>query len=111
MNIFVITFLSSVFIASISQILLKKSALMEHDSFIKEYMNKFVIVAYIIFFFSTLITMMSYKKVPLSLGVILESTGYIFVSILSYIFLKETFTKKQLLGLCCILAGVIICNL
>ncbi|MCQ2972472.1 MAG: EamA family transporter [archaeon] len=111
MNIYIITFLTSVFLASVSQILLKKSALIEYDSFIKEYMNKLVIVAYIIFFFSTLVTMMSYKQVPLTLGVILESTGYVFVSVLSYIFLKETFTRKQLIGLCCILAGVIICNL
>lgn len=111
MNIYILTFLSSVFLASISQILLKKSALKEHESFLKEYLNVLVIVAYIIFFFSTLVTMMSYKHVPLSLGVVLESAGYIFVSILSYIFLKETFTKKQLCGLILILIGIAICNL
>lgn len=111
MNFYIIIFLCSVFLASISQILLKKSALKEHDSFIREYMNSFVIIAYIIFFFSTLITMMCYKHVALSLGVVLESAGYIFVSILSFIFLKETFTRRQLCGLVLILIGILICNL
>lgn len=110
MNIYVFIFLFSVFIASISQILLKKSALKKHDSFIKEYLNPLVIIAYIIFFCSTLITMFSYNAIPLSFGVILESAGYVFVAILSYLFLKETLNKKQILGLFLILIGIFICN-
>ena len=42
---------------------------------------------------------------------ILESTGYIFVSVMGYFFLKEKFTKRKLAGFALILAGVIIFNL
>ena len=51
------------------------------------------------------------KYVPLSMSPILESTGYIFVSVMGYFFLKEKFTKRKLAGFALILAGVIIFNL
>lgn len=111
MNYFVFLFLFSVFIASCSQILLKKSAVQDHDSFIKEYLNSYVIIAYIMFFIGTLITIISYKTIPLSFGLILESAGYIFVALLSYIFLKETLNLKQISGLLLILIGILICNI
>ena len=111
MNPYIFLFLFSVFIASCSQILLKKSAMKEHESFIKEYLNPYVIVAYLLFFLGTLITIISYKTIPLSFGLILESAGYIFVAILSYIFLKETLNSKQILGLGLILIGIAIANI
>lgn len=111
MNPFVFLFLFSVFIASCSQILLKKSAMQEHESFIREYLNLYVIIAYLMFFAGTLITIISYKTIPLSFGLILESAGYIFVAILSYVFLKEMLNKKQILGLVLILIGIVICNI
>ncbi|MDD5960545.1 MAG: EamA family transporter [Methanobrevibacter wolinii] len=111
MNPFVFLFLFSVFIASCSQILLKKSAMQEHESFIREYLNSYVIIAYLMFFAGTLITIISYKTIPLSFGLILESAGYIFVAILSYVFLKEMLNKKQILGLVLILIGIVICNI
>ena len=63
------------------------------------------------FFAGTLITIISYKTIPLSFGLILESAGYIFVAILSYVFLKEMLNKKQILGLVLILIGIVICNI
>jgi small multidrug resistance pump len=55
--------------------------------------------------------MLALKYVPLSMSPILESTGYIFVSVMGYFFLKEKFTKRKLAGFALILAGVIIFNL
>ena len=43
MNIYYLLGILSVTIASVSQILLKKGAMIKHDSFIKEYMNIWVI--------------------------------------------------------------------
>ena len=40
--------LLGVFVSAISQVMLKKSALKQYDSKIKEYMNPLVIIAYII---------------------------------------------------------------
>lgn len=104
-------FIFSVFISSVSQIMLKKSALRHYDSKINEYLNPLVIVAYGIFFTSSLITMFAYKYVPLSMGPILESTGYIFVGILSYFILKEKLSKRILTGMAFILLGIIIFSL
>ena len=101
-------FLCSVLISSISQILLKKSADRTYDSRLKEYLNPLVIVAYIMFFCSMMITMYCYKYVDVSAGPIFESAGYVFVGILGFIFLKEKFTAKKTLGMVLILLGIVV---
>lgn len=109
--IYILIFLCSVFISSVSQVLLKSSANKQHDNVLKEYLNLKVIIAYGMFFLATLITIIAYKYVPLSMGGILEASGYIFVAVLSYIFLHESIGKKKLVGLAVILAGMIVFNL
>ncbi len=101
-------FLCSVLISSISQILLKKSADRTYDSRLKEYLNPLVIVAYIMFFCSMMITMYCYRYVDVSAGPIFESAGYVFVGILGFIFLKEKFTAKKTLGMVLILLGIVV---
>ena len=106
LGISVCILLVSVFISSVSQIMLKKAANKTYTNRIREYANPLVVTAYALFFCSVLLTMAALWKVPLSMSPILESTGYIFVSILGYIFLKERFGKKKLLGLALILVGI-----
>lgn len=101
----------SVFISSVSQIILKKAADKTYESTLKEYMNPMVIGAYGLFFCSVILTMLALKHVPLSMSPILESTGYIFVSVMGYIFLKERFSRRKLMGFALILAGIVIFNL
>ncbi len=101
-------FLCSVLISSISQILLKKSADRTYDSRLKEYLNPLVIVAYIMFFCSMIITMYCYRYVDVSAGPIFESAGYVFVGILGFIFLKEKFTVKKTIGMVLILLGIVV---
>ncbi len=96
----------SSFISSFSQILLKKSARRQYSSKLREYLNLPVIVSYAIFFLCTLISMYGLKVVPLSMSPLLDSTGYIFVTLLSFLFFREIPDKKQLLGLTLILAGI-----
>lgn len=98
------------FISSISQIMLKKSAMKHYPSKIREYLNPLVITAYIIFFACTLISMYGLKVVPLSVSPTLEATGYIFVAVMSFIFLKEKLTKRQIAGMILIAAGIVICT-
>lgn len=105
---YILFFLFSVFISSVSQTILKKSANEEHDSILQEYMNFKVILAYGLFFGSSLLTILAYRYVPLSMGPILESSGYIFIAILGYIFLQEQVGKRKLLGLGCILVGIFV---
>ena len=111
LEVSVCVLLFSVFISSVSQILLKKAANRTYDTPLKEYLNPLVVGAYGLFFCSVILTMLALKYVPLSMSPILESTGYIFVSVMGYIFLKERFTRRKLCGFALILAGVIIFNL
>lgn len=98
----------AVFISSVSQILLKISAMEEYESKLKEYLNPMVIIGYSLFFGCTLINMLALKYVPLSMAPILESFGYIFVSVLGRLILKEKIGRKMLVGMIIIIAGVFI---
>ena len=101
-------FLIGVFISSSSQIILKKSALIEYPNRVREYLNVRVISAYIIFYIATFFGLYAYKVIPLSYGPILESTGYIFVAVLSWIFIKEKISLKKGIGIATIIIGLII---
>ncbi len=106
--LFALIFVAGVFISSVSQIILKKSADIEYPNKIREYLNVRVIFSYIIFFGATLCSILAYTRIPLSLGPILESSGYIFVAVMSRLFLKEKITKQKMLGLSIIIIGIII---
>ncbi len=98
----------STLISSFSQILLKKAAQKTYPSKLREYLNPQVITAYCIFFACTLITMYALKVVPLSATPILESSGHIFIAILSYLFFRERLDRRQLLGVFLVLSGIVI---
>lgn len=100
--------LVSVFVSAISQVLLKKASEKGYGSRIKEYINIRVIFAYALFGSSTLITVFALRHIPLSLASVLEATGYIYVAILSYIFLKERLKKSQIIGMILIVCGIVI---
>lgn len=104
--IFSLIFVLSVFISSISQVMLKTSANKTYTDKFKEYFNPTVIIAYGLFFLSTIINIFAYKYVDLSSGTILESMGYVFVAMLGYIFLKERFSKKKIIGMLLIIFGI-----
>lgn len=101
-------YLVSVFVASVSQVLLKKSAQRPHKNSLAEYLDPRVIVAYGLFFGASFITVMALKVVPVSMGTVLESSGYLYVTVLGAVFLKEKIGKRKLCGLGIILAGILI---
>lgn len=98
----------SVLISSFSQVLLKIAANKKHESKLKEYLNPIVIIAYGIFFASTLLTMYALKFVPLTMSPIIESASYIFVPIFGVLMLKEKISKRRLTGMGIMLIGMII---
>ena len=103
--------LFSVFISSVSPILLKKAADKTYKDHIREYINPLVIFAYGMFFCSVILTMLALRNIPLSMQPILESAGYIFVTVMGYFFLKERIGKKKLAGIGLILLGILIFSL
>ena len=109
--IFMGVYLLSVFVSSVSQVLLKKSADSKHKTRLAEYLNWRVILAYSLFIAATMITVLALRYIPVSLGVILESSGYIFVTILGVLFLKERVSRRKVVGLMIILCGIIIYTL
>lgn len=101
-------YIFAVFLSSVSQIMLKRSASIKRSTKLMEYLNIMVISAYMLFFISIFITIFAYKVLPLSLGPVLESTSYLFIMILSVTFLKEKISKKKLLGIALIIVGGIV---
>ena len=109
--IYSLIFVFGVFISGISQVMLKKAAMVKCDSWIKEYLNVRVIVAYAIFFAATLLSIWAYKVIPLSMGPILDSTGYIFVTIFGITVFGEKITTKKWIALGLIIAGIAVYSL
>lgn len=101
-------FLTGVIISSFSQIVLKKAALVPHENLIREYLNFPVLLSYFVFVVATFCSMYAYKGIPLSMGPVLESTQYVFIAILSYIFLKERISRQKTIGIAVIVIGVLI---
>lgn len=106
--VYALIYIAGVLISAFAQVLLKKSAETKKDNIIKEYLNVKTICSYAIFFIATLCSVFAYKYLPLSYGPILGTLEYIFVAILSYIFLKERIKRKKLVGLLIVLVGVFI---
>ena len=106
--LFVGVYVLGVFIAAISQILLKKSAGKHFEKWYREYLNFPVMSAYFILFASTVCTVVAYREIPLSMGPILGALEYLFVPALGRLVLKERFNKKKLFGLLVIIIGVVL---
>ena len=98
----------SVFISALSQVLLKKSALKSYASFIREYLNFYVIPAYAIYFLAVFLDLLALRKVPVSFVPVAEASSYIFVLLFGRIFFKETFSKRKILAMILILAGIVV---
>ena len=98
----------SVFIASLSQTLLKWESGKEHKSFVREYLNVGVIGGYGLLALSMLLTMFAYKKLPLSMTPAFECFSYIFVTIFGVTVFHEKVTRKKLLALGLIVAGILV---
>lgn len=111
MNIsYVLAFLA-VFIASVSQILLKQSAQMEHKNIIFKFLNWRVILGYALLFGTTIINVFAYRGVELKVTPMIESTGIIWVTILAVFLLGEKPTKRTLLSIAVTVIGIIVFSL
>lgn len=99
------------FISAISQVVLKKAAMKEYPSRIREYLNFPVMFAYTLFFLATLLSIFAYKVVPLSFGPVLESSSYLYVTVFGVLIFKEKMSKKKLVALALILGGIVVYSL
>lgn len=100
--------LAGVFISAISQVMLKKAAMKTYPSKIREYLNPLVIIAYGLFVGTTLLSIIAYRGIPLSMGPILEATSYIYITFFGVKIFKEKMNKKKILALALILVGIVV---
>ena len=66
---------------------------------------------YILMFTSVLATMFAYRGIDYMTVQIVEASGYILVPVLSYVFLKESFSKNKVVGIVIIIAGMLVYGL
>ena len=96
----------NVFIASVAQMMLKKSAAQNHSSIIREYVNFWVIGGYALMAICLLLNIFVMSK-----GVLLIEVGAIgalsnlFVPLLAFFFFKEQFSKRQMVAIVLIVLG------
>lgn len=105
---YLIFLLMSVVISSFAQVLLKKGALVKHDSVIREYLNVFVIGGYALMFIATAFTVIAYSGMEYKNAPIIESLGYVIIMILCRVFFGEPITKRKLIGNILVLVGIVV---
>ena len=103
--------LGGVFIGAISQVMLKKASMKKYDSSIQEYLNPLVIFAYVLFVGTTLLSILAYRGIPLSLGPVLEATSYLYVTFFGVVIFKEKLNRRKILALACIIGGIAVYSL
>lgn len=108
---YLLIWILSVFISSIAQVMLKLEANKPHESRLKEYLNPMVVGAYGIFFISVFLTYTALKHVPLTYSPIVEPLSYIFVPVIGVLLLKEKISKRRLIGMAVMIAGIVIFSL
>lgn len=100
--------LAAILMGSISQVILKKSTFKHYDSVIREYINLPVILAYSIFLIANMMTVFAYSTVPLSLGIALETTSYLYITFFGVVIFREKLTKQKVFSLALIILGILV---
>lgn len=111
MNPYMLLMFAGTFFTAISQVLLKQSANRTYRHPIFEYLNWRVILSYGIFFGVLLLNTYAYTQVDMKYGAVIDTCSYLFVMILSWLLLKERFSRGQLIGNLIILTGIFIYTL
>lgn len=94
---------------SLSQLLLKKSAKAVHASKVYEVLNPMVIIAYTVFFCSLLVNIWAMSKgLQLKEMAMLESLGYVFVPLLSFLILKERISRRTICATLMVVLGIFV---
>ena len=108
MNSGVVIYLITPLLSAVSQLILKKAADNPKLTGIRAYLNLPVILAYGLFFGCMLLNVVALRTLDLTVASVLEASGYIYVMVLSWLFLKEKITRRRLIGNLIIVVGIIL---
>jgi len=100
--------LFSTFISAFSQVMLKKAAMKNWGSRLREYLNAPVICAYTIFMAALLMTVWAYRGIEVSQGTLLETSSYLFVFVFDVLIFRQKITQKKIIGTVLIMGGILI---
>jgi multidrug transporter EmrE-like cation transporter len=103
----------AVLLTGISQVLLKIGSAHQgkrKDSVLTAYLNFHTITAYGLLLLVTVISVIALKEVPLKVFYAIASLGLVVVTVLSYLILKERFSKRMLFAISLIVCGVFVFN-
>lgn len=98
----------SVLMSAASQILLKQGARHEYKSFLRQYLNPWVICGYGLLALSTICVIYAYTGLDYKNGPVFEALGLPLVMVLGRVFFSEKFTRNKIIGIVCIFAGVLV---
>ncbi|MBQ8092000.1 MAG: multidrug ABC transporter [Clostridia bacterium] len=108
----VLAVLAAVFIASVSQLLLKAGANKSYPTLIRQYLNPYVVFGYALMVLSTLLFILAYHLgLGYKYGPVFEALAYPLILVFSFLFLKEKLTVKKIAGNLIIVAGIILFHL
>ena len=109
--LFYVLMLASATITAFSQIILKKSADKKHKGIIFEYINPYVLFSYVCYFGVLVLNVFIYTKIDYRFGVVINSMASVLVMVFSKLMLKETITRRRILGNVLIILGIVIFSL
>lgn len=104
--LFYILMLVSALITATSQILLKISANKKYKHIIFEYLNPNVIISYVGYVLVLVINVVIYTRIDYRFGVVINSLSTVLIMVMSKLILKETMTKKKIIGNSLIILGI-----
>ena len=70
-----------------------------------------MIFAYVLFVGTTLLSILAYRGIPLSMGPILEATSYIYITIFGVKIFKEKMNRGKAAALVLIICGIAVYSL
>lgn len=101
--------ISSVFLAACAQMLLKQGARQQYDSWLRQYINGWVIGGYAIMLGTILMNVFAMSKgVNVTEVSIIESMSYLFVPIMSFVFFHEELSWRRAYAIAVIIIGIIV---
>ncbi len=98
----------SVIIASFAQILLKRSAEVKAESFIKKFLNIKVVSSYMLLFVSMFVNTFVLRHLELKILPCITATSFLWILLFSYLFLGEKPSSNKVIGMIMIMVGVIV---
>ncbi|MFI5412759.1 MAG: SMR family transporter [Candidatus Micrarchaeales archaeon] len=113
MNIYLVIFITLIaaLVASFSQILYKKGLVNKITgvrSTIRAFKNKFVLIGLFGYLFSLVIYLFALSNAPLSIVYPTFASTFIFITLLSIVFLKEKASLSRIFGIFLVFLGIAI---